>query len=792
MADSSDPFLQPPTRPLTTTSSNENFNPGDAFIPPNALFSRNSAYGIQPSLHSTPRQSAVGDLNTNSYYDSPVASNSNNNIPLLDREGGHGTPAVDGNKEYDSYADRPAAAYRAPKKSLVKRPLFWLGLIALVIVVAVAVVLPVYFVVIKPKHNNTAASGASSNGGGTTTPGNSSTSGGKGSGQSVLITGGDGSTITTEDGSTFTYQNSFGGFWYEDPANPYTDNAQCNSWTPALNETWQWGVNRVYGVNLGGLFVLEPFISPSLFQAFPGVPDEWTLSQTLSTLPTGNNLTAAMEDHYNTFITEEDIAAIAGAGLNWIRLPVPFWAISAWSNVGEDPSGNPVAEPFAAGVCWKYILRVFRWARKYGLRISLDLHTAPGSQNGYNHSGKIGQVNFMSGPMGVANAQRMLDYIRIYTEFVSQPEYQHVVPVFGIINEALVSTIGKDQMSAFYFQAHNMIRSITGVGAGKGPYIAMHDGFQGPAAWAGFLPGSDRIILDTHPYFAFDGQPNDEPTNTPASGDPSGFGGPWPLQACNSWGASLNTSRSQFGVTFAGEFSNGINDCGLYINGITNGHSSTANCTFWSDASQWDDDTKQGLLNFALASMDALGDWFFWTWKIGNSTAGIVEAPLWSYSLGLANGWMPTDPRQSVGKCVALGANLSPFDGTFLPYETGGAGAGTIAATASAQFGTFPPATLKGMSVSASLLPTYTATASLITLSPDTAAPTGAAVQLGDGWFDAADQTPMVTSVAGCVYPDAWSAAALPVPTQCTGNAARGMKNLRIPKPTITGKPHRS
>ena len=39
-----------------------------------------------------------------------------------------------------------------------------------------------------------------------------------------------------------------------------------------------------------------------------------------------------LEDHYNTFITEKDIAEIAGAGLNWIRLPVPFWAIESWTD----------------------------------------------------------------------------------------------------------------------------------------------------------------------------------------------------------------------------------------------------------------------------------------------------------------------------------------------------------------------------------------------------------------------------------------------------------------------------
>lgn len=31
---------------------------------------------------------------------------------------------------------------------------------------------------------------------------------------------------------------------------------------------------------------------------------------------------------------------------------------------------------------FRYILRILGWARKYGLRVNLDLHTIPGSQNG--------------------------------------------------------------------------------------------------------------------------------------------------------------------------------------------------------------------------------------------------------------------------------------------------------------------------------------------------------------------------------------------------------------------------
>lgn len=41
----------------------------------------------------------------------------------------------------------------------------------------------------------------------------------------------------------------------------------------------------------------------------------------------GNNATARMREHYESFITEEDFAAMAGAGLNWIRIPFGFWAV---------------------------------------------------------------------------------------------------------------------------------------------------------------------------------------------------------------------------------------------------------------------------------------------------------------------------------------------------------------------------------------------------------------------------------------------------------------------------------
>ncbi|THH07809.1 hypothetical protein EW145_g3129 [Phellinidium pouzarii] len=612
-----------------------------------------------------------------------------------------------------------------------RRRLLWLAGIAALIVVAAAVAIPVGIVFgVKKKspgsNLESSDNGAGLNPGGTDNPPSNN----------IATTGGDGSMVTTEDGTTFTYSNPFGGFWVDDPTDPFSDNAQPNSWTPPLNATWKWGVDKVYGVNLGGWFVLEPFIAPALFEKYQNlstpVIDEWTLSQAMAADTSPGGGLSQIEDHYNTFITEQDIAKIAGAGLNWIRVPIPFWAIDKWTTAND-------TEPFLARTSWKYILRLFRWARKYGLRVNLDLHTAPGSQNGYNHSGKDGQINFLDGVMGFANAQRMLGYIRIIAEFVSQPQYENLVPMFGIINEARTMVIGQDQMTNFYVQAYDLIRNITGLGEGKGAFISIHDGFQALSTWANFLPGSDRINLDTHPYFAFDGQPNTQPI------------GDWPKMACNAWGGEINVSQTAFGVTVAGEFSNAINDCGLYVNGVGGGHSYGGDCNLWMDSTQWNETIVDGLKEFALASMDALQNWFFWTWKIGNSsTTNTVQAPLWSYQLGLENGWMPTDPRSAIGMCASLGVDATQFDGTYSAWQTGGAGAGTITPSVLASFTDWPPATISGVKGAVSLVPTYTSTVTIETLPLDTFTAAPKTLSVGDGWADAADKASGVTEVAGC------------------------------------------
>lgn len=97
--------------------------------------------------------------------------------------------------------------------------------------------------------------------------------------------------------------------------------------------------------SLGGWLVTEPFIVPGLFEPYendnqPAV-DEYTLMGKY-----GNNATAMMQAHYDSFINEEDFALIAAAGLNWVRIPIGHWAI-------ETVQG----EPFVEGLSWQYLVK---------------------------------------------------------------------------------------------------------------------------------------------------------------------------------------------------------------------------------------------------------------------------------------------------------------------------------------------------------------------------------------------------------------------------------------------------
>jgi glucan 1,3-beta-glucosidase len=195
----------------------------------NSLYALNQdTYSTGPALTST----------YTTYRDDP-------NAPTSELGATAGATAAAGGAAAPAILSEKQAIYGRPKN---RRRLFIIGGAVAAVLLILAVVLPVIFTVVKKDNKkNGGQSGSSSD---HSSSAHASSTGTASSGKpvaNVAITGGDGSEVTMEDGSKFTYKNSFGGYWYHDPEDPFNNAAKVNSWTPALNQTFVFGKDRIYG-----------------------------------------------------------------------------------------------------------------------------------------------------------------------------------------------------------------------------------------------------------------------------------------------------------------------------------------------------------------------------------------------------------------------------------------------------------------------------------------------------------------------------------------------------------------
>lgn len=266
----------------------------------------------------------------------------------------------------------------------------------------------------------------------------------------------------------------------------WDDSAQVNDNVPPLNQAFPYGTQPIRGVNLGGWLSIEPFIAPSLFSKWPssaGIIDEYTLTQKL-----GNSAAATIEKHYAEFITESDIKEITEAGLDHVRIPYSYWAVTTYEN-----------DPYVPKIAWRYLLRAIEWCRKYGLRIKLDLHGLPGSQNGWNHSGRQGSIDWLVGIDGALNRKRSLEIHNQLSQFFAQDRYKNVVTIYGLVNEPLMLTLPVEKVLDWTQEAAELVRK-NGITA----TLVLHDGFLNLAKWDDmFKTHPDNMYLDTHQYTTF-------------------------------------------------------------------------------------------------------------------------------------------------------------------------------------------------------------------------------------------------------------------------------------------------
>ncbi|KAL7176030.1 hypothetical protein ACSBR2_029578 [Camellia fascicularis] len=188
-----------------------------------------------------------------------------------------------------------------------------------------------------------------------------------------------------------------------------------------------------------------------------------------------------MREHWRTFIVEEDFKFISKNGINAVRIPVGWW-------IASDPKPP---HPYVGGSL-KALDHAFLWSRNYGIKVIIDLHAAPGSQNGFEH-----RDGFQEWGLSDQNIQQTVDVIDFLTaRYANNPSLYAV----ELINEPLAPGASLDSIIKYYKAGYEVVRKHS-----KTAYVVMSNrlGQADPKEFFPLASCLERTVIDVHYYNLF-------------------------------------------------------------------------------------------------------------------------------------------------------------------------------------------------------------------------------------------------------------------------------------------------
>ena len=144
--------------------------------------------------------------------------------------------------------------------------------------------------------------------------------------------------------------------------------------------------------------------------------------------------------------------------------------------------------PYIPGA-WPYLLQALNWAKSYGLHVIVDLHGAPGSQNGYDNSGQ--RTNNPVWATNDANVNRTLGILSVIADNIGG-----MIDVLELLNEPAGFTNSQwaSVIRQFWQDGYNVVRTV----AGSSMKIMIGDAFLGVQSWEDFLqyPSAQGVMID--------------------------------------------------------------------------------------------------------------------------------------------------------------------------------------------------------------------------------------------------------------------------------------------------------
>nr|GMC70681.1 probable glucan 1,3-beta-glucosidase A [Ipomoea batatas] len=180
----------------------------------------------------------------------------------------------------------------------------------------------------------------------------------------------------------------------------------------------------------------------------------------------------------NSTSLEEDFKWISNNGLNAVRIPLGWW-------IAYDP--NP-PKPFVGGSL-KALDNAFKWATKYGLKVLLELHAAPGSQNGFALSAsRDGTTGW--GIDSISPTVAVIEFLA--ARYAKNPSLYSI----GLMNEPSL-WISPEAVMSYYRAGYDAVRRHSSTA-----YVVMATrmGALNVTELLPFAAQFERAVLDVHLY----------------------------------------------------------------------------------------------------------------------------------------------------------------------------------------------------------------------------------------------------------------------------------------------------
>ncbi|XP_020537974.1 probable glucan 1,3-beta-glucosidase A isoform X2 [Jatropha curcas] len=191
-----------------------------------------------------------------------------------------------------------------------------------------------------------------------------------------------------------------------------------------------------------------------------------------------------LKKHRNSFITMEDFKFLYRHGINAVRIPVGWW-------IAFDP--DPPA-PFIGGSL-EALDNAFSWAQAYGIKCIIDLHAAPGSQNGMEHSAS------RDGTTGWPTLDYISQTLDVIDFLASRYAKHPALLGFELLNEPSAASVPLEVLLPYYKQGYQIVRKYSPTA-----YVIMCQriGNADPLELYQANIGSYNVVVDLHYYNLFD------------------------------------------------------------------------------------------------------------------------------------------------------------------------------------------------------------------------------------------------------------------------------------------------